>query len=104
MNLYDDPYVLLAHHLIADLTPRELERCLTDSDFIRRMIIKELRGLDFRGPFCDTIIEDILAKKLRMEMCRELDKFSNYLFSRLDLPRLRGEIIKYGRLYSIITI
>lgn len=93
MNPYDDPYIMLVYWLIANLNTGELRRILEDDEFVLKMIVKETRYLDFRGPFLDTIVCTLLEDKRRMEMCRELDKLSEYFYSQLDLGRLRRELI-----------
>lgn len=101
MNPYDDPYIMLVYWLIANLNVGELRRTLEDDEFIYKMIIKETRNLDFKGPFLDTIVCSILEDKRRMEMCREVDKLSDYFFSQLDLGRLRRELILTLNKYNI---
>ena len=100
MNSYDDPYLMLAYWLLANLNIGDLCRVLEDDEFVHKMIVKETRWLDFRGPFLDTIVESILTEKRRMEMCEQLDKLSDYFFKNLDLTRLRknlsGLLDKYG--------
>ena len=101
MNPYDDPYIMLVYWLIANLNVGELRRTLEDDEFIYKMIIKETRNLDFKGPFLDTIVCSLLEDKRRMEMCREVDKLSDYFFSQLDLGRLRRELILTLNKYNI---
>lgn len=101
MNPYDDPYIMLVYWLIANLNVGELRRTLEDDEFIYKMIIKETRNLDFKGPFLDTIVCSILEDKRRMDMCREVDKLSDYFFSQLDLGRLRRELILTLNKYNI---
>ncbi len=101
-NEYDDPYIMLAHHLIAYCTTMELARTLVDDEFLKRMLVKEVRNQDFCGPFLDCIVEEILVDKRRMEFMHELDKLSDYFFENLDLERLRKNILKYGTRYGII--
>lgn len=101
MNPYDDPYIMLVYWLIANLNSGELRRVLEDDEFVLKMIVKETRYLDFKGPFLDTIVCSLLEDKRRMEMCHELDKLSEYFFSQLDLGRLRRELILTLNKYSI---
>lgn len=102
MNEYDDPYIMLAHHLISTHTKSELARILVDDDFIYKMIIKETRHQDFSGAFLDCIIQSILDNKQRMEMCGHLDLLSHYFFTKLDLKRLRREVRHYAKVYKLI--
>lgn len=101
LNPYDDPYVMLAYRLLADLNIGDIRRVFTDEEFIQKMIIKETRNLDFCGPFLDTIVESILVDKRRMEMCVELDKLSAYFYKNLDLERLRKELAALIDRYGI---
>ena len=75
-----------------------------DDDYIYRMVVKEVRGQDFMGPFSDCIITDLLEDKERMEFMHELDKLADYFFKKLDLERLRDKITKYATTYHIIVI
>ena len=101
MNPYDDPYIMLVYWLIANLNAGDLRRVLEDDEFVLKMIIKETRWLDFKGPFLDTIVCSLLEDKRRMEMCHELDKLSEYFFSQLDLGRLRRELLLTLNKYDI---
>ena len=89
---YDDPYKLLAGSVIANYRPADVIRLLNDDEYVLNQIIKETRGQDMCGSFTDCIIEDILAKKDRMEYMRELDNLAKYYFSKFDIKRFRGEI------------
>lgn len=102
MNEYDNPYIMLAHHLLSIHTRAEILRMMTDDEYVLRMIIKEVRGQDFRGPFLDCIIQTILDDKDRMEMCGHLDELSKYFFSRLDMERLREQLQFYGDKYGLL--
>lgn len=99
---FDDPYSFLALHLIAISTHKELERILVDDEYLFKLLMKEVRYQDFRGPFVDAIIDDILRNKQRMELMHELDKLSEYLFVKLDKERLRNKIIHYTKIYCIM--
>ena len=90
---YDDPYILLAHHIIGTYRPADVLRCLTDNSYLRTLIIKEIRGQDFCGHFVDCIIENILEEKERMDYMNKLDELALYYYSKLDKGRLRDEIL-----------
>jgi len=92
MYSYDDPYVVLAHLVVGYYRPADVLRILSDDSFLLNIIQKETRQLDIGGWFLDCIVEDILAKKNRMEMMKELDKLAQFFFSQLDKDRLRSEI------------
>lgn len=90
---YDDPYKLLAHHIVGFYRPADVLRMLTDNAYIKNRIIKETRDLDLGGHYIDCIIEGILEDKDRMEYMQELDKLASYYYSKLDKERLRDEIL-----------
>ena len=98
---YDDPYILLAHHIIAISNNAEINRILRDDEYIKKKIIAEVRGQDFNGAYLDCIIGSILEDKERMEMCRELDKLAHYFWSKLDIERLRTKVSEYCKAYEL---
>jgi len=90
---YDDPYKLLAHHIVSSSRPADVIRCLTDNSYLKSLIIKEVRLQDFCGNFLDCIIENILDDKDRMEYMHKLDELAVYYYTKLDKGRLRDEIL-----------
>lgn len=90
---YDNPYRILAHHIVGSYRPMDVLRALTDNSFLKTLIVKEVRGQDLCGHFIDCIIEDILEEKDRMEYMHKLDELAYYYYSKLDKGRLRDEIL-----------
>ena len=90
---YDDPYKILAHHIVGTYRPADVLRCLTDNSYLRTLIVKETRQQDLGGPFTDCIIEHMLEEKERMEWMHVLDRVALHLYSKLDKGRLRDEIL-----------
>lgn len=90
---YDNPYTLLAHHIVGTYRASDVLRCLTDNSYLKTLIIKEVRQQDLGGHFIDCIIENILEEKDRMEYMRKLDELAQYYYTRLDRGRLRDEIL-----------
>lgn len=90
---YDDPYRLLAYHIVGTYRPADVIRVLTDNSYLKNLISKEVRQQDLGGHFVDCIIENILEDKDRMEYMHALDKLSEYYYSRLDKERLRDEVL-----------
>lgn len=90
---FDDPYKLLAHHIVGFYRPADVVRVLTDNSYIKNRVMKEVRDLDLGGAYIDCIIEGILEEKDRMEYMHQLDKLSSYYYSKLDKERLRDEIL-----------
>lgn len=89
---YDDPYKILAHHIVGFYRPPEVLKILTESGYILNIIQKEVRGLDLGGPFIDCTIDDIYSQKKRLEYMEQLDNLAKYYYSVLDRARLRKEI------------
>ena len=93
---YDDPYRVLAAHLVSLYTPRTLQRVLTNSSFVKAVVVKEARQLDLGGIFLDCIDQEIIDNdKLRQKNAR-LKTLGEFYYSQLDLPRLRSEIRKFA--------
>ena len=89
---YDDPYKLLAHHIVGSYRPSDVLRVLNDNSYIKNLVLKETRLQDMGGRFIDCIIEDILDGKARMEYMHQLDSLGLYYYSKLDKTRLRDEV------------
>ena len=90
---YDNPYKILAHHIVGTYRAADVLRVLTDNSYLKTLIIKEVRDQDLGGHFIDCIIENILEDKDRMEYMHKLDNLAYYYYSRLDKGRLRDEIL-----------
>lgn len=101
-NEYDDPYVMLAHHLLSVLMRSEIVRVLTDNKFVYKLVLKETRLQDFSGAFLDCVIQSLLDDKKRMEFMHELDSLSKYFYKNLDITRLRKEVEHYAVKYKIL--
>lgn len=91
-NDCDDPYKMLACCLIAYLRRADVERLLHDNDYMRRLVRKEARLTDLSGWFIDTVVQEMLDNKARMELMHELDKLGTFLYSQIDKPRLKKEL------------
>lgn len=89
----DDPYKILAHHIVGFYRPADVIRILTDNAYLKNRVLKETRDMDLGGHYIDCIIENILEEKDRMEYMRKLDELGSYYYSRLDKERLRDEIL-----------
>lgn len=89
---YDDPYAVLAHAIIGSYSPIDVVRALTDNEYLLGCVTREIRQQDYGGHYVDCIIEDLLARKKRMEWLHQLDGLALYLYKNLDRKRLRAEI------------
>ena len=77
-------------------SPRTLQRILSNSSFVKAVIINEARQLDIAGIFLDCIDQEIIDNdKLRQKNAR-LKILGEFYYSQLDLPRLRSEIRKFA--------
>lgn len=88
----DDPYILLAHHIVGYYRPADVCRILTDASYIKNRIIKEVREQDLCGHYVDCIIENVIDDKDRMKLMHQLDQLANWMYSRLDKERLRNNV------------
>lgn len=88
----DDSYKLLAYKIMVDYNIPTVKRILKDNKFVRRTIIREVRGQDFQGDFIDCLFVAIFEDKERMELMRQLNALGLFLYRKLDLTRLRKEI------------
>lgn len=91
---FDDEYKLLAYSIIVNYPPETVKRLLKDTKFLRREIIREVRGQDFRGFFIDCLFVSICENKDRMKLMRQLDQLGRFFYNNLDLNRMREEVKK----------
>lgn len=93
---YDDPYRVLATHLVSVCSPQTLKRILTNSSFVKAIVVKEARQMDIGGAFLDCIDQEIISNdRLRQKNAR-LKKLGEFYYEQLDLPRLRTQIRKFA--------
>lgn len=90
---FDDPYTVLAHVILSYYRPADVVRMLSDNEYLLNCVIKEVRQQDFGGIFLDCIIEDILAKKKRMDLMQQYDSLARYFYQNLDKKRLREQLV-----------
>ena len=90
---FDDPYKILAYHIIGTYRPVDVLNVLADNSAIKNRVLKETRLQDIGGFYLDCIIEDILDQKDRMEYMHQLDNLGLYFYTKLDKARLRKEIL-----------
>lgn len=88
----DDPYKILAYNIMVEYPTPIVKRFLRDNKFIRRTVIREVRGQDFSGYFLDCLFVSIFEGKKRMDLMRQLNQLGIFLYRNLDLQRLRKEI------------
>lgn len=88
----DDPYKLLAYKIMVDYNVPTVKKILEDNKFVKRMIIREIRGQDLQGDFIDCLFVSIFENKERMELMQQLNALGIFLYKKLNLSRLRREI------------
>lgn len=89
---FDDEYKILAYSIIVNYPPVTVKRLMKDTKFLRREIIREVRGQDFRGYFIDCLFVSICENKDRMKLMRQLDQLGRFFYNNLDLERMRKEV------------
>lgn len=88
----DDPYKLLADHLAVTHGILEIALMLKDDECLKRKVYREIRNLDYAGPFLDCVITDLHAQKRRMDFMKALDCVGLFIFESLNKERLREEL------------
>lgn len=94
---YDDPYKLLADTLATSYGVLEIALMLKDNECIKRKVYREVRNLDYAGPFLDCVISDLYFHRRRMDFMRALDCVGLYIFENINLKRLREELYAAAR-------
>lgn len=89
---YDDPYRVLATHLMSICSPKTIQRIMTSSSFVKSAVIREAKKMDVSGAFLDCIDQEIMTNDHLRKKNVYLKKLGEFYYSELDLPRLRKEI------------
>ena len=89
----DNPYKVLAYNIVTIYPPPIIKRLMKDTKFLRREVIREVKGQDFRGIFLDCLTDDLIENGHRIALNRELAKLGRYYYNHLDLNRMRAEIV-----------
>lgn len=93
---YDDPYRVLATHIVAVWQPAAVKRIMTNNSFVKSIINNEARLMDISGIFLDCIDQEIIKNDHLRQKNAYLKKLGEYYYSELDLPRLRKEIQRFA--------
>lgn len=89
---YDDPYLVLAYHIVCNNNIPTIKRYLKDYKFVKRVIIKETKDLDLSGPFLDCLAVAIREEKQKTDLISQLESLGGFFYNRLDLNRMRKAI------------
>lgn len=93
---YDDPYRVLAAHLVSNYSPISLQRVMTNSSFVKSIIVREAKYMDVGGAFLDCIDQEIISNDRLRKKNTYLKQLGEFYYSELDLPRLRAEIRRFA--------
>lgn len=94
---YDDPYRVLAAHIVSNFSIAGVQRTLENSAYIKSLIIKDAKGMDINGPFLDCIDQEIVANDMIRKKNVYLKKLGEFYYSELDIERLRREIRRFAK-------
>lgn len=93
---YDDPYRVLAAHVVSCWPPVSVKRLMTNNSFVKSVINREARLMDISGIFLDCIDQEVISKDHLRQKNAYLKKLGEFYYSELDLPRLRKEIQRFA--------
>ena len=93
---YDNPYRILAAHIVTAFSVPNIKRALTSSSYIRSLIIYEAKTMDVSGPFMDCIDQEIISNDRIRKKNLCMRQLGEFYFSELDLDRLRKEIRRFA--------
>lgn len=93
---YDDPYRVLAAHIVSVFSVAGVQRVLDNSSYIKSLIIKDAKQMDINGPFLDCIDQEIVANDMIRKKNVYLKKLGEFYYSELDIERLRREIRRFA--------
>lgn len=93
MNLYDDPYLMLAYYIVSHYPIKTIRQAIYDDDWIKARVQEDCMNLDLCGPFLDTIMQYIDEHK-RLWLRRQLKQLGAELFTQLDIKLLRKRILQ----------
>lgn len=92
---YDDPYRVLAAHIVSIYTPYSIKRILTSSSYIKSLIVSEAKLMDISGAFLDCIDQEIISNDRIRNKNAHLRRLGEFYYDELDIKRLRDEIRRF---------
>lgn len=93
---YDDPYRVLAAHIVSVFSVANIKRVLTNAAYIKSLIVYEAKTMDVRGPFLDCIDQEIISNDMIRKKNVYLKKLGEFYYSELDIERLRKEVRRFA--------
>lgn len=91
LDSYDDPYWMLAWYIVSHHSRADIVQALTSKEWLLRQLRQECYLQDFRGPFLDTIMEQV-DNHHRLWLRQHLNQLADAFFSMLDVTKLRDYI------------
>lgn len=98
---YDDPYRVLAAHILANYSPRMVKKIMSSSAYIKSIILQEAKSMDISGAFLDCIDQEVLANDHLRKKNAYLKRLGEFYYSELDVLRLRSEIRRFAEELNI---
>lgn len=92
-NDCDDPYKILASNIAAKYSIANIQRMLSERDYIRQLIQSEVRdNIDVPGIFCDCVTTELISEKQKVLYREALNQMGFFFYEQLDVNRLRNEL------------
>ena len=93
---YDDPYRILAAHIVSVYSPRMVKKIMSSSSYIKSVVLQEAKQMDISGAFLDCIDQEVVANDHLRKKNAYLKKLGEFYFSELNILRLRLEIKRFA--------
>lgn len=90
---YDDPYRLLAAHILGYYDLDSVYAIYTNKECVKHLILAEARRLDIAGPFLDCIDQCVIAGDCKRSKNKALNELGEFYYQNLDLARLRKSLV-----------
>lgn len=95
-NDCDDPYKILAANIAAKFSLANVQRMLSERDYIRQLIQAEVRdNADAPGIFCDCVTTELISEKQKVLYREALNTLGLFFYNQLNIDRLRSELRKF---------
>lgn len=98
---YDDPYRVLAAHIVSVFPVATIRRILDNSAFVKSLVVHEAKQMDIGGAFLDCIDQEIIANDMIRKKNVYLKQLGEFYYSELDLERLRKEIRRFVEEFGV---
>lgn len=98
---YDDPYRVLAAHIVSVYSPRMIKKVMSSSSYIKSIVLQEAKQMDINGAFLDCIDQEVVANDHLRKKNAYLKKLGEFYFSELNILRLRLEIKRFAEELNI---